>query len=64
MQKVKVAYKIKYFACINYYNYITLQNELDQVTAQLEQTDAKLLQVGAKNSSLEAQLAEANVSHL
>jgi hypothetical protein len=39
-----------------------LQNELDQVTTQLEQSDIKLLQIGAKNSALEAQLAEANVS--
>ncbi|CAG2189274.1 MYH9s [Mytilus edulis] len=37
-----------------------LQNKLDQVTVQLEQTDAKLVQASAKNSSLEAQLAEAN----
>jgi len=39
-----------------------LQNELDQVTTQLEQSDIKLLQISAKNSALEAQLAEANVS--
>ena len=50
--------------CTKVFLLVWLQTELDQVVNQLEQVETKALQGQQKISSLEAQLADVNVSLL
>ena len=43
-------------------NVFLLQNEVEQISAQLEQADTKNIHMSQKLSSLEAQLADSQVS--
>ena len=47
---------------IMFFFYTMFQNELEAMSGQLEQAETKAIQLSQKNSSLESQLADAQVN--